>query len=246
MDRPYVGIATYVRATAYWRHTATNFWQEIPQWDDDRLDVFAGFAGRDHDKNEVVPLLDVLEIRDRATEEQLAALDAAAEATRARLRRLLGTLAADWKQFSAYFLAYKHGGLALHRDDFAFVDDDVEEVSDETPRREVSIAVWRRGQREDIHGDSNLNPDAVARYVAGAGRLTIDLIDAFVASRLAIFEALELTAEGELVGLHPMQVPWTIWLRQQDLAEEHWRAIGPGPRITPIGEHDAQPSGDVG
>ena len=33
------------------------------------------------------------------------------DATRIRLRRVLGILAGDWKQFSPYFLAYKHGGL---------------------------------------------------------------------------------------------------------------------------------------
>jgi len=43
-DNPYRGIATYVRATTWKRFTANNFWQEARKWDDDRIDVFAGFS----------------------------------------------------------------------------------------------------------------------------------------------------------------------------------------------------------
>jgi hypothetical protein len=55
--------------------------------------------------------------------------------TRDCLRRLLGVLAQDWQHFSDYFYAYKHGGLAVHRPDAAWVDDDVSLVCPATSGR---------------------------------------------------------------------------------------------------------------
>lgn len=56
-DNPFGGLATYVRATAYSRRTATNFWGSVARWDDDRLRVFAGLAGRDPATREISSVL---------------------------------------------------------------------------------------------------------------------------------------------------------------------------------------------
>lgn len=237
-DRPYRGIATYVRATTYTRSTATNFWQESPKWDDARLDVFAGLAGRDPETDVIVPLTEAFASHGISLEPEVQeALYAARAATTDRLRRLLRGLGKDWKQFSPYFLAYKHGGLAINRDDTGFVTDHVEELRDATPWHEPSIAVWTRGGRkQELQADFNLSQAELVRYGAGAGRLAIDLIDAFLDSRLAVVETFEFDEAGEVVGIKPMQLPWTTWLREQDLDDRYWKRLGRGPRITWIAE----------
>ncbi|MGI8846436.1 MAG: hypothetical protein ACR2HC_09755 [Thermoleophilaceae bacterium] len=233
-DRPYRGIATYIRATTYTRFTATNFWQEAARWDDARLDVFAGFAGRDPDTAAIVPVTEILASLGLSFEpNEQAALDAARAATIDRLRRLLRALGKDWRQFSPYFLAYKHGGLAISRQDTAFVTDEVEALTDATPRHDPSIAVWTRGgRRQELQADFNLSQDELVRYAAVAGRLAIDLVDAFLDSRLAHVETLEYDDAGRLRGIKPIQLPWTTWLREQDLDLRHWKLLGRGPRIT--------------
>lgn len=248
-DRPYRGIATYVRATTWTRFTATNFWQESPKWDERRLDVFAGFAGRDPETEEIVPLIEMFESAGLTIDPDVSeAMDAAREATIARLRPLLRALGKDWKQSSAYFLAYKHGGLAINRADTAFVADEVGELTDATPRHEPSIGVWTRGGRkQELQADFNLRQDELVDYVAGSGRLAINLIAAFLASRLAQVETLEFDRSGDVVGVNPMELPWTVWLREQDLERRYWERLGPGPRITWFPEAtDAELSSDEG
>jgi hypothetical protein len=233
-DRPYRGIATYVRATTWTRFTATNFWQESPKWDEARLEVFAGFAGRDPETEAIVPLTEMLASGGRSIDPVIReAMDAARAATIARLRRLLRGLGKDWKQSSAYFLAYKHGGLAINRGDTAFVADEVTKLTDATPRHKPSIGVWTRGGRkQELQADFNFRQDELVDYVAGSGRLAINLIAAFLASRLAQVETLEFDQSGQVVGINPMQLPWTVWLREQDLERRYWERLGPGPRIT--------------
>jgi hypothetical protein len=235
-------LATYVRATTYWRYTPTNFWQEAPKWDDDRVRVFAGLAGRDHESGTVASILEGVGILDTADTEALAALRRAEEATISRVRRLLAILASDWKQLSAYFLAFKHGGLAINRADSAFVDDDVEEITDVVVRHDPSVAVWTRGGRkQEANADFKNTPEELVTFAGGGGRLAIDLVDAFIESRSAVFEALAIAPDGTLLGLRPMQVPWTIWLREQDLPAADWKLLGRGPRIAWHREEDASP-----
>ncbi len=233
-DRPFQGLATYVAATAWTRFTATNFWQESPKWNDERLDVFASFAGRNPEDQSVVQLLDGLESRGIAVSDSVRdSMDVARRATLDRLRCLLGGLGKDWKQLSPYYLAYKHGGLAINRLDTTFVTDDVDEVTEETPRHDPSVAVWTRaGRKQELQADFSLTRAALVRYAAGAGRLAVDLCDAFATTRLATIEALEFSPTGELVGMKPMVLPWTVWLRRQDLDDAHWARLGVGPRLT--------------
>jgi hypothetical protein len=233
-DQPFQGIATYVRATTYTRTTPTKFWQEAPKWDDARLELLAGFTGRDPDTGSTVPVIETLaSLGVSLAPEVWEALDAARTATLARLRRLLAALGRDWKQFSAYFLAYKHGGLAISREDTVFVGDNVAEVVDATTRQEPSIAVWTRGGRKrELLADFNLDQSELVDYAAGAGRLAIDLIDAFLDGRLVHVESLEFDDHGNVLGIKPIQLPWTTWLREQDLDSRYWQLLGWGPRIT--------------
>lgn len=237
-DQPYQGVATYVRATTWKRFTATNFWQEVRKWDDGRLDVFAGFAGRDPETLKVAPLMDGLKSLGATVEaRQRDAMLAARDATLKRLRRVLTTLGDDWKQFSPYYLAYKHGALVINRDDVIFVDDDVEEITVETPRHEPSLAVWTRaGRKQELQADFNLTADELVRYAAGGGRLAVDLIEAFIASRLANIDALEFSDAGDVIGLKSMQLPWTAWLRKEDLEQQFWDLLGTGPRLKWVAE----------
>lgn len=232
-DSPYTGIATYIRATTWARFTANNFWQESKKWNDERLDVFAGFAGRDPGTSQVVPMLEVLGVLGAAIEPAVEeSMLAAQRATRARLRRLLETLGRDWKQFSPYFLAYKHGGLVLNRDDVVFVDGDIERVEDDTKRYEPSIAIWTRARRANpVMADFSVDPAEIVEWASGTGRVAVDMCDAFVETRLAVVETIAFSDDGQALGLRGMQVPWTIWLREEDLDRRHWERLGAGPRL---------------
>lgn len=251
-DQPFGGLANYVRATVYSSFTASNFWQRIHKRDEEYLDVLAGYSARDSGSGKTEDILEGLVERvakEALSDEQLAALDDARQVTRNRLRRLLGALGQDWQQFSDYFYAYKHGGLAVHRPDAAWVDDDVAELEDSTPRRTPAIAVWHRGGKAlEGRGEFKLSADEIVRTASGTGRLGVDLVDAFVHSRLAVFDAVEFANDGSVVGLRPTQLPWTIWLREADLPEDVWKLIGRGPRLTWIGgnEPDARMKLDEG
>ncbi len=234
-DKPYPGLAHYVRATVYSSRTPTNFWQSSARWSDDRLAVFAGLSARDPCTGAVTEVLDGIGVSAEFTPEQRQVLNEARRATLRRLRVVLRALAKDWKQYSPYYLAFKHGGLAAHRADLAWVDDDVEAVEDTTPTHQPSIAIWRRGRsKPEGWGDFNLAPQEVVRQASSAGRLCQQLVHSFVESRVRIFDALELDEAGEVSRLLPTHIPWTHWLRPADLAEHQWQLIGAGPTLTPI------------
>jgi hypothetical protein len=229
----YGGLAHYVRATVYSSRTPTNFWQEAARWSDDRLAVFAGLSGRDPSTGAITDVLEGVGLLPQFSPEQREVLDAARTATTARLRLILGALAKHWKQYSPYFLAFKHGGLAANREDLAWVGDDADVVDETTATLEPSIAIWRRGRTEpEAFGDFNLSPKEVVRQASGAGRQCHQLVEAFTESRLRIFDALELHEAGEVTRLLPTHIPWTHWLRPADLTEAQWQLIGAGPKLT--------------
>lgn len=239
-DEPFGGLANYVRATVYSGWVPSSFWQRIHKRDDEYFEVLAGYRARDPGTGTATDLLSGLGGTAMLTTAQADALDVARAATRKRLRVLLGALAADWAQFGHYFYAYKHGGLTVNRADAAWVNDDVDDVTDATPRRVPSIAVWHRGSKQmEGRADFSLEPQDAARTAAATGRLAIDLVDAFVDSRMALFDAIEFEKDGSVTALRPAQLPWTVWLRAGDLAPEIWQLIGRGPRITWIGERTA-------
>jgi hypothetical protein len=235
-EQPFGGLANYIRATVFSKRTAALFWQRIHKRDDDYFDVVAGYSARDGATGETEDLLVALESHRTGkgpTPEQEHALHEARLATRRRLRQLLGVLGADWEEFADYFYAYKHGGLTVHRPDVAWVEDDVDAVTEETPRRSPSLAAWLRGGKAfEGRGEFGLSAPELVRTAAGTGRLAIDLIDAFVHSRLTLFDAIELDEKGDVVALGPIRLPWTIWLREADLPTELWKLIGAGPWIT--------------
>ena len=105
-------------------------------------------------------------------------------------------------------------------------------MTESTRRYEPSLAVWTRaGRAQDLHADFNLQPDEVANYAAGTGHRAVEMCDAFVTSRMSNIEALAFSDSGELLGLRPMQLPWTVWLREEDLERRFWDVIGTGPRL---------------
>jgi hypothetical protein len=231
-DKPFTGLPNYVRSITFGKFVANSFWQGVHKWDDLRVGVFAGFYGRDPADQGPADILDGFRETDPFTLEHRGALEAARQAAIARVRGILIDLGRDWQQFSPYFLAFKHGALAINRDDTAFVDDEVEEVTDETLRHHPSVAIWTRGvRRDELKADFAMTPNDVADAASGSGRLAASCLDAFVTSRLALVEAVEFSSDGAVVGLRNVQIPWTHWLRAGDLTEEHWATIGRGPRI---------------
>ena len=98
----------------------------------------------------------------------------------------------------------------------------------------------RRGVRAPFmvapaHHEFGLSPEEIVRTAAGTGRLATDLVDAFIHSRLALFDSVEFADDGSVVALRPTHLPWTIWLRKFDLPEAVWKLVGRGPQLTWIG-----------
>jgi hypothetical protein len=234
-DTPFAGIAHYVRATTYTRSTAQTFWQEVKvekRWDDERIEVFAGLSMREPETSEVVRTIDLLgkEAHWSGPERQL--FDEVAATTVAKLRRLLTGLSRDWMQFLPYFQSFKHGGLAVNRDDTFFVDRDVEDVSQTTPQYRPSISVWTRGGRKnEVVADFAMTPEHVSATAASAGRLALEMVEVFVEMRLWVFDSMKLNDKGQVVGYTGVQIPLTAWLVERDLPAEKWERIGDGPRL---------------
>jgi hypothetical protein len=234
-SEPFQGIAKYVRATAYSARTPTNFWQQIHKRDDDYLDVVAGFASRRPDTGGLEEILDALGGTSALSTDVLKALNDARRATRSRLRMLLAVLAESWAKFGDYFYAYKHGGLIVNRSDAHWYDDvaDESEIDKATPERDPSLAVWHRGGKAmEGRGEFSLSADQIIREADGPGRMAIELAHDFIRSRVALYDALDFGDDGSITSLKPMQLPWTVWLREAELPPETWNLIGAGPRIT--------------
>jgi hypothetical protein len=224
-DAPFRGLAYYVRATTYSDRVPTNFWQGVGRWDDDRLDVLAGFAMRDPDSGKISDFLELTGFAGGLDPQALAILQKARVASRARLRAWLEDLEIAWSEFAMYFRAFKHGGLALHRADTTFLEE-----ADDTPVS-PSIAVWsRRGTGSEVAADTN-PPSDVVRYAARTGELGIEAIRRFLESRLALLESVVIAEDGTVVGLRELQHPWSAWLLEADLTAEEWRKLGRGPRL---------------
>jgi hypothetical protein len=85
-DKPFNGLAHYVRATVYSSRTPTNFWQEAPRWADERLAVFAGLSTRDPSSGEISDVIDALGLDAQLSPEKRYVLAVARDAT---IRRLL-------------------------------------------------------------------------------------------------------------------------------------------------------------
>lgn len=243
-DSPFDGIAQYVRATTYTPTTAQTFWQEIRRkWDDRQFEVFAGLSLRSPEDGGAVRTTDLPGPSTSWTPEDRTLFDDVAAATVAKLRRLLRELSDDWLLFQAYFQSFKHGGLAINRQDTYFVDDDVEHVDKQTPRHHPSIGVWTRGGRkQELMADFASTPEQVVKMAAGAGRIALDMVEVFVEMRLWVFDAISIAPDGTILGWRSVQIPFTAWLVEKDLPDATWKRIGYGPWLRM--EADDQPAGD--
>jgi len=208
-DSPWEGLGHYLRATEWTPFKTNNFWQEALRWPDDRLDALACLSFRNPNTGEYVAVDAVLGGEGFPIEAtSQAAMDAARVATRTRLRRVLGILAGDWKQFAPYFLAYKHGGLTLSRADLVAVDDDVTEIDEHTSIHDLAIAVWRKSSKtSEIAVDQINTSQEIAEIATDSGRLAIGLIDAFIVSRSWTIDALAWGPQSDVVSLRPLTIP---------------------------------------
>ena len=90
-DSPWQGVAHYVRATEWTPYKTNNFWQEAPHWPNDRLDALACLSLRNAATGEYVAVDALLAGEGYPIEaKSQAAMDTARQATRVRLRRVLG------------------------------------------------------------------------------------------------------------------------------------------------------------
>lgn len=226
-DAPFAGVANYVRATTFSGRIPTNFWQSVPNWEDQRLDVIGGFSMRDPLNGTISDFLDLTGLADGLDPESLRVLEKAQTRSRERLRASLTWLSSAWTQFAAYFHAHKHGGLALHRADVAFAPD-----HDLSARVTPSVAVWdRKGSGDRVCADEH-PAEEIAQYAVDVGQLALDIVTGFLQSRAALLESIEFDETGTTAGLKPeLQHPWTIWLDANDLTTEEWQKVGRGPRL---------------
>jgi hypothetical protein len=232
-ESPYDGLAHYLRATVYGRTDVNDFWTGAHKWPEDRIDRFAGMHMIDPASSDAETAALSVEWQAQLTEPQRVSMEAARVATRGRIARLLKLLRWDWLELSQYYLAFKHGGLILNRDDWAGVDDDLAEgdaINSETVLYHPSIAVWTKKSGKP-HGDFNLTSDEVVKRATDTGALAIEVLECWIATRLAIAEMVVIGDDGTFLGMVGFQLPWTLWLREQDLAPEHWERLGYGPRI---------------
>jgi hypothetical protein len=237
-DDPFAGLASYVRATVYSARTPSLFWQRMHKRDDAFFDVLAAFSARDSSTGNVHDILDRLGVNGKLTGDQLKVLGLARERTRRRLRQVLSALAQEWQQHGPYFNAYKHGGLIANRHDATWVDDDTQPVGHQR-HHEPAIAIWHRsGKRLEGRGEFKLSAQEVVKQACAMGRMAIEFVDAFVESRLSVFDAVHFNPDGTVRSLTTTQLPWTIWLREADLPPEAWDTLGRGPRINWVDTQD--------
>ncbi len=216
-ENPLQGIAHYVTATIYSASTPTTFFQQLKKWDDDRLLVLAGLRVREPG-GDILSMARAFEAEDQFTGEELAAIEEAEAATIKLVRGYLIELARIWDQFFRYFHAYKHGGLAVNRDDCRLLD------NDGNPQT-ASIAVWwRRKEEPQVHADTNLTSDQVAEAIAQAGRLALEISGFLVESRLRVLQLIRLDDAGRIVGVEDPRELWGFWFHGEDLSS-HARGV---------------------
>lgn len=230
---PLSGFASYVRATTYSRSTPTNFWQKALKPSDADIDLLAGFAAHDPRSGQIVGLLDMLEPVVSWTSEQTALLDKAKQISRPRIRSTLQSLGQDWRAFSPYFQAFKHGGLAVSRTGTAYVDDDAEETANAPQTITPALAVWpRRTDKEGIVAETGRSRDEMVLAAEASGTMAIEIVDRMVASKLAMTDTIEVDETGtSITQVGSTRLLWTHWLAEEDLTREEWEQIGPGPTL---------------
>jgi hypothetical protein len=236
---PFSGFASYVRATTYSGRTPTNFWQKALMPSDADIDLLAGFAAHDPRKGHIVGLLEMLEPVVSWTSEQAALLDKAKQLSRPRIRATLQSLGQDWRAFSPYFHAFKHGGLALSRTGTAYLGDDAEEAANAPQTITTALAVWpRRTDAESIVAEIGRSRDDMVLAAGASGTIAIEIVDRMVASKLAVTDAIEVDETGtSITEVGSIRLLWTHWLAEEDLTREEWEQIGPGPTLNwvPLG-----------
>ena len=213
-ERPLGGVAHYVTATVYAATVPTTFYTSIKNWPDERIKVLACLWVRNADNDEVIPMADVFGFARSLDAEDRAAITAAEDATVKLLRPLLNQLGHAWQQFGSYHHAFKHGGLAISREDFEIVDDD-------GTKKVPSINVWLR--RKDIEtgkGDTNLTAAQVAEEVWRTARHALRIARYLIDSRLRPFDALTFSSHGTLIDAKPSVIPWEFWVYGTDITPD--------------------------
>jgi hypothetical protein len=231
-ERPLGGVAHYVTATVYSGKLPNTFYTSIKNWPDERIKVLASLWVRNRDTGEVMPMVDGFGFARTLDAEDRAALTAAEDATVKLLRPLLNQLGHAWQQFGSYHHAFKHGGLAISRDDFEILDED-------GTKKNPSINVWlRRKDTETGKGDTKLTASQVAEQVWRTARHALRIARYLLDSRLRNFDALTFSAQGTIIDVKPSVVPWEFWVYGADITSEVH------DRLERLGVHLQRPTDD--
>jgi hypothetical protein len=231
-ESPLGGVAHYVTATVYSATGPNTFYTSIKNWPDERIKVLACLWVRNPETQEVVPMADVFGVTRSLDPKDRAALSAAEDATVKFLRPLLNQLGRAWQQFGSYHHAFKHGGLAISRDDFEILDED-------GTTKIPSINVWlRRKATETGKGDTNLTAGQVAEEVWHNARWGLRIARYLIDSRLRSFEALVFSSHGELIEAKSSVIPWEFWVHAIDITPDVHN------RLERLGVHLQRPTDD--
>jgi hypothetical protein len=214
-ESPIAGLPHYVTATTYSPTRATRFYGGLKNWPQDRFKVLAGLWVRDPETQREFPLAETPGWGEQLDEVDIAAITEAEDATVKLLRPHMLALARAWRDYGSYFHAFKHGGLAINREDFRLVGDDEQEIE-----RNPSIQIWMRKKGDGgAYGDTNLTAEKVAVQAKAEGVLALDVAEHLLDARLCSLEAVTFDDAGNIVGVEDRFSPWQFWLHGPDLSQ---------------------------
>jgi len=201
------GTAFFAALTNYNPRTINNFYAGLPKRPDDDFSQLLGFRLGN------IRLEDAFVFKPELTEADLAALDEAHRATATLVRHHMTTLGKEWERYRRFHHAFKHGLLVAN-------PADVELVENRTNRID-GIVVWMR-KRSTAQGFGQIEPpySESAEYIAGVGRLALDVVRYLVDSRVNVFDLVDLRADGTWSPKPLDHPPWLWWFNKNDLAEQ--------------------------
>lgn len=202
------GLPFYVRATVHDLTAVHDFFDNVAGNPDEYFLRLAALRLGDVDVHRGFEFRPPLE---EADEEAIAAAYAS---TAGLLCEHLTRLARAFRSLYGYFIAFKHGALVANPDDVTLVDDRTEVIS--------TMGVWaRRSKGVAWAGHHSSTHDEVAEHVLGIGHLALDMLDYLVATRVKIFDAMQIEKDGTVTVSPISGIPWQFWMRPSEVGQAH-------------------------
>jgi len=210
---PLAGLVSFLTATIYNDRTPNNFYSSFKNRSPEELKVLAGLWMLESENSDPLPIHVVAHVGHHLSEEKLAAIREAEDATIKRLRLALLNLAGTWEDFRRFFHAFKHGALAVNREDWDVVGAQGKELS-------PAISVWLRRADASSFGETDLPWRQVAREILQAGHVGLEVTRYMVETRLAHLDIFEFDDDGAVVALRPPPSMWRFWFHEEDVSEQ--------------------------